>query len=103
MHTKIFRTHIYFFSHSTSATTCSKGQWARKQRQCGNCLDWGHSRRSCRRQPVSSGRKERACDWHAERVGIDVNNEEGSDSDDSTDSDEARDVIVVESGDELSD
>jgi hypothetical protein len=19
-----------------------KGQWARKQRQCGNCLDWGH-------------------------------------------------------------
>jgi hypothetical protein len=36
-------------------------------------------------------------------VGIEVNNEEGSDNDDSTDSDETRDVIVVESGDELSD
>ena len=80
-----------------------KGQWARKQRQCGNCLDWGHSRRSCRKQPVSSGRKERARDWLSERVGIEVNDEEGSDSDDSTDSDETRDVIVVESGDELSD
>jgi hypothetical protein len=36
-------------------------------------------------------------------VGIEVNNEEGSDSDDSTDSYETGDVIVVESGDELSD
>jgi hypothetical protein len=36
-------------------------------------------------------------------VGIEVNDEEGSDSDDSTNSDKIRDVIVVESGDELSD
>jgi hypothetical protein len=36
-------------------------------------------------------------------VGIEVNNKEGSNSDDSTDSNETRDVIVVESGDELSD
>ena len=81
-----------------------KGQWARKQRQCGNCLDWGHSRRTCRGQPVSSGRRERARDWLAETVDI----EEGSDGkdndgDNSTNSDETGDVIVVESGDELSD
>jgi hypothetical protein len=75
-----------------------KGQWARKQRQCGNCLDWGHSRRTCRRQPVSSGRRERARDWLAE---TEANNEEGSD--DCTDSDKTEDMIVVESGDELSD
>jgi hypothetical protein len=80
-----------------------KGQWARKQRRCGNCLDWGHSRLTCRGQPVSSGRRERARDWLAEIVGIEFNNEEGNDSDDSTDSDKTGDVIVVESGDELSD
>lgn len=36
-------------------------------------------------------------------MGIEINNEEGTDRDDSTDSDKTGDVIVVESGDELSD
>jgi hypothetical protein len=36
-------------------------------------------------------------------VGIEVNNEDGSDSDDSTDSDKTGDMIDIESGDELSD
>ena len=81
-----------------------KGQWSRKQKQCGNCLDWGHSRRTCRRQPVPSGRKEIAHDWLTETVdiiasreGSEEGSEEGSD-----DSSGAEDVIVVESCDELS-
>ena len=28
-----------------------------------NCLEWGHNRRSCRGQLVSSGRRQRAYDW----------------------------------------
>ena len=66
-------------------------------------MNWGYLKCTCRGQLVSSGRRERARDWLAERVGIEVNDKEGSDSDDSTDSDKTRDVIVVESGDELSD
>jgi hypothetical protein len=78
-----------------------KGQWTRKQKQCGNCLDWGHSRRTCRGQPVSSGRRERARDWLAEADDIETNDENSDGSDDSTDSSRTEDVIVVESDDEL--
>jgi hypothetical protein len=44
-----------------------KRHWHRKQKQCSNGLNWGHSKRTCRGQPVSSGRCERARDWLAER------------------------------------
>lgn len=80
-----------------------KGQWSRKQKQCGNCLDWGHSRRTCRRQPVPSGRKERSRDWLAETVDI-IASEEGSEegSDDSSGTEGGtEDVIEVELCDEL--
>ena len=30
------------------------------QTRCSTCLDWGHNRGTCRNQPVSSGRRERA-------------------------------------------
>ena len=84
-------------------TRLRKGQWSRKQKQCSNCLNWGHSKRTCRGQPVSSGRRERARDWLAEADDIETNDEENSDgSDDSTDSSRTEDVIVVESDDELS-
>ena len=79
-----------------------KGQWSKKQKQCGNCLDWGHSRRTCRRQPVPNARKERACNWLAEAEAIDITaSEEGSDNSSGTEGG-TEDVIVVESCDELS-
>jgi hypothetical protein len=84
-----------------------KGQWSKKQKQCGNCLDWGHSRRTCRRQPVPSGRKERAHDWLNETVdiasieGSDDSSDEGSDNSSGTEGG-TEDVIVVEVCDELS-
>jgi hypothetical protein len=80
-----------------------KGQWSKKQKQCSNCLDWGHYRRTCRRQPVSSGRKERAHDWLNGTV--DVASMEGSDkgSDESSGTEGGtEDMIVVELCDELS-
>ncbi len=40
-----------------------KGAWNRKQTRCTSCLEWGHNKRSCRGQPVSSGRRQRAQDW----------------------------------------
>ena len=43
-----------------------KGAWERKQTRCSNCLDWGHNKRSCRGQPVSNGRRERARNWLGE-------------------------------------
>jgi hypothetical protein len=75
-----------------------KGQWKRKQKQCSNCLDWGHSRRTCRRQPVSSGRKERARDWQLPDNIVDDDND--MEEEDTTSSSEA---VEVESGDELDD
>jgi hypothetical protein len=80
-----------------------KGQWSRKQKQCGNCLDWGHSRRTSRRQPVPSGRNERSRDWFAEIVDIiasDEGSEEGSDDSSGTEGG-TEDVIEVELCDEL--
>lgn len=61
-------------------TRLRKGQWSRKQKQCSNCLNWGHSKRTCRGQPVSSGRRERARDWLAAQ-GENSNNDGASDSD----------------------
>src|ERR1700710_1917511 len=43
-----------------------KGSWQKKQTRCGNCLEWGHNKRRCTGQPVSSGRRERARDWLGE-------------------------------------
>src|SRR6266536_854403 len=55
-----------------------KGAWQRRQTQCSNCLDWGHNKRSCRGQPVSNGRRERARDWLAEVVNreLDIDSDE---------------------------
>ena len=60
-----------------------KGAWQRKQTRCGNCLDWGHNKKSCRGQPVSSGRRERARDWLAEEeLGVNSDRDQGTDIED---------------------
>ena len=55
-----------------------KGAWERKQTRCSNCLGWGHNKRSCRGQPVSSGRRERARDWLDE---VEVSSDRDDDDD----------------------
>jgi hypothetical protein len=47
-----------------------KGAWKRKQTRCSTCLDWGHNKGTCRSQPVSSGRRQRARDWLEEADAI---------------------------------
>src|ERR1700761_4207818 len=67
-----------------------KGAWERKQTRCSNCLDWGHNKRSCRGQPVSSGRRERARDWLDEvEVSSDRDEDQGTEIEDE-DEDEDR-------------
>jgi hypothetical protein len=78
-----------------------KGQWSRKQKQCSNCLDWGHSKRTCRGQPASSGRRERARDWLAAQVENACSNG-ASDNDDgsaSDSNDSTEEEIIVELAD----
>src|SRR6266536_3457940 len=80
-----------------------KGAWQRKQTRCGNCLDWGHNKKSCRGQPVSSGRRERARDWLAEgESGVDSDNgDQGTDIEDKDeDEHEDEDEDSDEDGDE---
>ena len=77
-----------------------KGAWKRRQTQCSNCLNWGHNQRTCRGQPVSSGRKERARDWLGEVVSGVLEEEEESSKESS---DSGDDVIEVELGDKESD
>ena len=68
-----------------------KGAWERKQIRCSSCLDWGHNKRSCRGQPVSSGRRERARNWLGEvEVSSDREEDQGTEIDDE-DEDEDRD------------
>ena len=55
-----------------------KGAWKRRQTQCSNCLNWGHNQRTCRGQPVSSGRKEHVYDWLGEVVSGILEEEEES-------------------------
>jgi len=45
-----------------------KGAWKRKQTRCSTCLDWGHNKGTCRNQPISSGRRERAREWLEEVI-----------------------------------
>lgn len=45
-----------------------KGSWNRKQTRCSTCMDWGHNKKGCRNQPVSSGRRQRARDWLGEVI-----------------------------------
>jgi hypothetical protein len=92
-----------------------KGAWRRTQTRCSNCLDWGHNKKSCRGQPVSSGRRERARDWLAEVVDrVDSNEDdqeadiENKDEDEDEDEDkeieqEEEDQVVEEEDSELSD
>ena len=74
-----------------------KGAWKKKQTRCSNCLDWGHNKRSCRGQPVPSGRRERARDWQGEVVDG-IREEEEESSEESSDNDDA---IEVELDDEV--
>lgn len=82
-----------------------KGSWEKRQTRCGNCLNWGHNKRRCTNQPVSSGRKERAYHW-LEEVGVEVEVEvelrveiEESESE----SGNENEIIVVEDEDRESD
>jgi hypothetical protein len=56
-----------------------KGSWNRKQTRCSTCIDWGHNKKDCRNQPVSSGRRQRARDWLGEVIETEseLENEEG--------------------------
>jgi hypothetical protein len=75
-------------------------------------LNWGHSKRTCRGQPVSSGRRERARDWLAAQ-GQNSDNDGASDSDNdstidgasnsaSNSSDLTDEEIIVELADQFS-
>ena len=92
-----------------------KGAWERKQTRCSNCLDWGHNKRSCRGQPVSSGRRESARDWLDEvEVSSDRDEDQGTEIEDEDDEDRDEDQdreieqeeehqVVEEEDSELSD
>jgi hypothetical protein len=67
-------------------------------------LDWGYSKRTCRGQPVSSGRRERARDWLAGQVES-TNNDGASDNDNDSASDSndlTEEEIIVELADQFS-
>jgi hypothetical protein len=75
---------------------------------CGNCLDWGHNKRSCRSQPVSNGRRERARDWLAEGANreLEVNSDredQETEIEDEEIEQEEEDQAVKEEDSELSD
>jgi len=92
-----------------------KGAWQRTRTRCSNCLNWGHNKRSCRGQPVSNGRRERARDWLAEvanrELEVNSDKEEGQETeieDEDEDQDdeieqEEEDQVVEEEDSELSD
>jgi len=91
-----------------------KGAWERKQTRCSNCLDWGHNKRSCRGQPVSSGRRERARNWLDEvevsydreedqRTEIEDEDEDWDEDQDKEIEQEEEDQVVEEEDSELSD
>jgi hypothetical protein len=40
-----------------------KGAWDRKQTRCTNCLQFGHNKRRCTKQPVKNSRAKRVHDW----------------------------------------
>jgi len=77
-----------------------KGSWQKKQTRCGNCLEWGHNKRRCTGQPVSSGRRERARDWLSE-VQIIRQEEEEEEEEDEEEDEEG--TIEEEEGDKQSD
>ena len=39
-----------------------KGAYKRKPKQCSICKEFGHDKRSCRKQPIANGRRQRARD-----------------------------------------
>ncbi len=39
-----------------------KGDWKRKQKKCSTCKEHGHDKRTCRKQLVANGRRQRARD-----------------------------------------
>src|ERR1700761_7838523 len=91
-----------------------KGAWERKQTRCSSCLDWGHNKRSCRGQPVSSGRRERARNWLDEvevsydreedqRTEIEDEDEDWDEDQDKEIEQEEEDQVVEEEDSELSD
>jgi hypothetical protein len=40
-----------------------KGAWERKQTRCANCLQLGHNKRRCTKQPAKNSRAKRVHDW----------------------------------------
>lgn len=78
-----------------------KGEWQRKQTRCSNCLDWGHNKRSCRGQPVSNGRRERARDWLAEVVNGELEASSGEEEDQESENEDQNDEIEQEEDDQV--
>jgi hypothetical protein len=87
----------------------------KEETRCSSCLDWGHNKRSCRGQPVSSGRRESARDWLDEvEVSSDRDEDQGTEIEDEDDEDRDEDQdreieqeeehqVVEEEDSELSD
>ena len=64
-------------------------------------MDWGHNKSTCRNQPVSSGRRQRARDWLEEEVVIilgdlESGQEEGTISSDSSELSDLPDSDIEE-------
>ena len=78
-----------------------KGAWQRTQTRCSNCLDWGHNKRSCRGQPVSNGRRERARDWLSEVVDKELTVDYDKGDQETEDEDEDEDEIEQEEEDQV--
>jgi hypothetical protein len=76
-------------------------EWQRTQTRCSNCLDWGHNKRSCRGQPVSNGRIERARDWLAEVVNGELEASSREEEDQETENEDQNDEIEQEEDDQV--